>query len=94
MVGRKQIFNLDIIALPILQLLIKRHDLLRKLIEFRETVETVELQLKDIEERVEIFGSLGKGHHIWLGGKPHFVGFEVSVVLILVDLECLVHHYE
>jgi len=90
-VGEEDIGDLGVFGLPLLEFFVEGYYFCVQFCEFGEGMESIELQLEEVEEGVQVFRFFGEFDYIWLGRELHFLLFEVPVVLVGVLGFSLLH---
>lgn len=95
MIGDKEVMYLNILLLPIIQLLIKYGNLLGKQLILRQCCESIELKLKQVEERKHVLMLMCELDVLWFGLILHLFGLQLGVGLTAsLLLSLLLQHYK
>ena len=81
-VGQEEVGYGGVLGLPVLEFIVEGDYLGVHFCELGKGMESIEFQLEEVEERVEVFGFIGQFDDLGFGGKLHFLAFEIPVVLV------------
>ena len=90
-IGQEEVGYGDVLGLPVLEFIVEGDYLRVHFYELGKSMESIEFQLEEVEERVKVFGFIGEFDDLGLGGKLHFLAFEIPVVLVAVLRLSLLH---
>lgn len=94
MISDKEVMYLNILLLPIIQLLIEHGNLLGKQLILRQCGEPIELKLKKVEERKHVLMLMCELDVLWFGLILHLLGLQLGVRLPSLLLSFLLQHYK